>query len=115
MKSIKWALALVIVLLAFMVLTIGGVGVSLLLENQNSFCASCHTEPEVKYYQQSVQANVTTLVTFHVQKQTNCIDCHSGGGPLGDVLRDWSRESTTSCSSCPKLQAARHYFESVGG
>ena len=85
MKSIKWAVALGIVLVALVVLAIGGVGVSLLLENQNSFCASCHTEPEVKYYQQAVQANVTTLATFHVQKQTNCIDCHSGGGPLGRV------------------------------
>lgn len=65
------------------VLAIGGVGVSLLLENQDSFCASCHTEPEVKYYQQSLQPQATTLSSFHTQKQTRCIDCHSGGGPLG--------------------------------
>lgn len=68
---------------ALVLLAIIGVGGSLLLENQNSFCASCHTEPEVKYYQQSLQANSTTLASFHTQKQANCIDCHSGGGPLG--------------------------------
>ncbi len=60
-----------------------GAGVSLLLENQNAFCASCHTQPEVKYYEQSLQAQATTLASFHAQKQTSCIDCHSGGGPLG--------------------------------
>ena len=83
MNSIKWVIGLGVALIAFVVLAIGGVGVSLVLENQNSFCASCHTEPEAKYYQQSLQVNGTTLATFHVQKQTNCIDCHSGGGPLG--------------------------------
>jgi predicted CXXCH cytochrome family protein len=65
------------------VLAIGGIGVSLSLENQNSFCASCHTEPETKYYEQSLQANATTLASFHNQKEAHCIDCHSGGGPLG--------------------------------
>ena len=65
------------------VLVLGGVGVSLALENQDIFCASCHTEPEVKYYQQSTQSNPPTLAAFHTQKQTACIDCHSGGGVLG--------------------------------
>ena len=65
------------------VLTIGGVGVSLALENQDVFCASCHTEPEVTYYQQSTQSNPGTLAAFHSHEQTACIDCHSGGGILG--------------------------------
>ncbi len=79
----KFVLGFVVMLGVLAVLAVVGVGGSLLLENQDSFCASCHTEPEVKYYQQSVQANVTTLASFHAQKQTMCIDCHSGGGPLG--------------------------------
>jgi len=65
------------------ILVIGGVGVSLALENQDVFCASCHTEPEATYYQQSMQANPGTLAAFHRQKATACIDCHSGGGILG--------------------------------
>jgi predicted CXXCH cytochrome family protein len=68
------------------VLAFGGVGVSLALENQDAFCASCHTEPEVTYYRQSTQANPATLAAFHTQKQTACIDCHSGGGVLGRSL-----------------------------
>jgi predicted CXXCH cytochrome family protein len=100
MKLNKLVIAPGVVIGVLVVLAIGGAGVSLLLENQNSFCASCHTEPESKYYQQSLQTNVTTLASFHNQKQTNCIDCHSGGGPLGraqglqqgidDLLIYWS-------------------------
>ncbi len=78
---------LVIALVAGVVLVIavgvGGVGASLLLENQDSFCASCHTQPEEKYYQQSLAPQAGTLAAFHSQKTTRCIDCHSGGGPLG--------------------------------
>ncbi len=80
---IKVFFALVGVILAGAVLTVGGIGYSLALENQDSFCASCHTEPEVTYYNQSVQTNAVTLAAFHRQKKTACIDCHSGGGPLG--------------------------------
>ena len=65
------------------ILVIGGVGVSLALENQDAFCASCHTEPEASYYQQSTQPNPGTLAAFHTQKETACIDCHSGSGILG--------------------------------
>ncbi len=65
------------------VIAIGGVGVALALENQDAFCAACHTEPEVRYYQQSIESNPTTLAAFHTQKQTACIDCHSASGLLG--------------------------------
>jgi len=30
-----------------------------------------------------VQASPATLAAFHTQKQTACIECHSGGGVLG--------------------------------
>lgn len=72
-----------IAIVSMVILAIGGVGVSLVLENQDEFCASCHTEPEATYYQQSTQAKLATLAAFHAQKQTACIDCHSGGGILG--------------------------------
>ncbi len=65
------------------VLAIGGIGVALVLENQDPFCAACHTQPEVTYFQQSIQPQSTTLAAFHAQKQTACIDCHSGSGLLG--------------------------------
>jgi len=61
----------------------GGAVYGIQLENQDSFCASCHTQPETKYYQQSTATTATTLAAFHTQKQARCIDCHSGGGPFG--------------------------------
>jgi predicted CXXCH cytochrome family protein len=63
----------------------GGTAYAIQQENHDVFCASCHTEPESQYYQQSLQQNSTTLAAFHAQKSVRCIDCHSGGGPLGRV------------------------------
>lgn len=76
-------LIVVVTVVGAFVLAIGGVGVSLALENQDAFCAACHTEPEATYYQQSTQASAVTLAAFHTSKQTACIDCHSGSGPFG--------------------------------
>lgn len=61
----------------------GGTGYAIHLENNDAFCASCHTEPESQYYQQSLDKTATTLAAFHTQKNVRCIDCHSGGGPFG--------------------------------
>jgi hypothetical protein len=79
----KLFLLLAAVVVSVFVLAFGGIGVSLALENQDPFCASCHTEPEGTYYQQSMQSNPGTLAAFHREKQTACIDCHSGGGIQG--------------------------------
>jgi hypothetical protein len=53
------------------------------LEDHNSFCASCHTQDEENYYQQSLRSNPVDLAAFHEGKQTRCIDCHTGRGVLG--------------------------------
>jgi len=52
-------------------------------ENHNSFCASCHTQDEDKFYQQSLVAPVD-LASFHESKgASRCIDCHTGPGIIG--------------------------------
>jgi hypothetical protein len=79
----KIAFGLLLLVIASSVLAIGGVGIALALENQDAFCAVCHTEPEQTYYEQSTQAVPSTLAAFHAQKQTACIDCHSGSGTFG--------------------------------
>ena len=61
----------------------GGTAYAIQLENNDSFCASCHTQPESQFYQQSLAAQPATLAAFHTQKQVRCIDCHSGGQPFG--------------------------------
>jgi nitrate/TMAO reductase-like tetraheme cytochrome c subunit len=71
----------------------GGVAVGLVLEEQNDFCASCHTQPEVEYVMrlhatyQSVH-DIDDLATFHVvptsqnkqpkREPLKCISCHGG-------------------------------------
>jgi len=59
------------------------VALALNLENHDSFCAACHTEPESRYFQQSQDKSAPTLASFHTQKGVACIDCHSGSGSLG--------------------------------
>jgi hypothetical protein len=54
------------------------------MENQDSFCASCHTEGEQTFFDRSLAAASTDLASFHAAKKAaNCVDCHSGPGLLG--------------------------------
>lgn len=63
----------------------GGTAFALTLEQQDSFCASCHTQPEESYFEQSRNARPSTLAAAHAQKSqtVHCIDCHSGAGAFG--------------------------------
>jgi hypothetical protein len=65
---------------------IGSTAYALQLENHDAFCASCHTQPESQYFQQSLQQAAPTLAAFHTQKDVRCIDCHSGSGPFGRMV-----------------------------
>ncbi len=60
----------------------GTVGYGAHLENRNAFCASCHTQPETKYYEQSLAAPAD-LASAHAAKEVTCIQCHSGRGATG--------------------------------
>jgi nitrate/TMAO reductase-like tetraheme cytochrome c subunit len=52
-------------------------------ETHDSFCASCHTQPESTFFQRSTSAQPVDLASYHTTQQTRCIDCHSGQGILG--------------------------------
>jgi hypothetical protein len=75
------------------VFTVAGVGVVLAIagfvfaaqmEERDSFCASCHTQPESTYYQRRLASSAVDLASFHeIDKGTLCIDCHSGQGTFG--------------------------------
>ncbi|MBI3913936.1 MAG: NapC/NirT family cytochrome c [Chloroflexi bacterium] len=67
-------------------LGVGGVGGALALENQDAFCATCHTEPEVTFYQRSIQEKKVDLAAYHTAERTRCIDCHSGSGAWGRLI-----------------------------
>ncbi len=60
------------------------------IENKDSFCASCHVEPESTYYQASLKpAEAASLATFHAGEETRCIDCHSRRGIPGRLWSQW--------------------------
>lgn len=56
------------------------------MEEKDSFCASCHTEPESTFYTRAQQPAPVDLATFHGSKQNKCIDCHSGEGVSGRLV-----------------------------
>lgn len=71
------------------VLIFGGTAFALNLEQQDSFCASCHTQPEVRYYDQANAARPATLAAAHAHEKSQaarCIDCHSGAGAFGRLV-----------------------------
>lgn len=58
------------------------VGSATALENRDAFCASCHTQPEVEYFERTL-ASPSDLASAHAVR---CIDCHSGAGPFGRAV-----------------------------
>jgi nitrate/TMAO reductase-like tetraheme cytochrome c subunit len=72
-----WLLALIPAVL--IVLGVATVATAMSFENNDDFCASCHSEPESTFFKREAAAP-TDLASFHSTKQVNCIDCHSGVG-----------------------------------
>ncbi len=77
-------LYVVVALAAFgIVFTIAGFTFAATQEQHDSFCASCHTQPESTYFERSIAAQPVDLASFHTTQQVICIDCHSGAGITG--------------------------------
>ncbi len=72
-------------LLAFSLLAVGGFSFAAAQEENDSFCASCHTQPESTYFERSLAAAAVDLASAHRHEETRCIDCHSGIGLLGRI------------------------------
>jgi nitrate/TMAO reductase-like tetraheme cytochrome c subunit len=66
------------VLLAAILLTASGFAFAYTQEERDTFCSSCHTQPESTFYQRALDAQAVDLASFHTAKGTRCIDCHSG-------------------------------------
>ncbi len=79
LSRIHWS-AIAIPAAVVLVLMIAGFGVAANQEEHNSFCASCHTQPESTFYAQFQKGTSSDLATFHNTKDVKCIDCHSGSG-----------------------------------
>jgi nitrate/TMAO reductase-like tetraheme cytochrome c subunit len=67
----------------FVLVAGGGFAFAATQESHDSFCASCHTQPETNFLQNSTAAQATDLASFHTTHTTLCINCHSGQGIFG--------------------------------
>jgi nitrate/TMAO reductase-like tetraheme cytochrome c subunit len=92
----RWLIRLGILTSVLVILGIGGFFTASALEEHDSFCISCHTVPEVTYYNRaymsldSPKQPVYDLATAHylLSKEHSkgdfaCIDCHRGDSSLG--------------------------------
>jgi predicted CXXCH cytochrome family protein len=73
-------------LFAFIGLAFFGTGgiVMAHVEENDGFCASCHTQPESAYYQRALAAAAPVdLASAHTARNVPCIQCHSGAGVTG--------------------------------
>ncbi len=84
-KKLSVIMILAILAGAGLFLMITGFSIGASLEQHDSFCASCHTQPESTYVQRTTGSQPVDLASFHTTKNTNCIDCHSGVGIPGRV------------------------------
>lgn len=87
-KKFPWLVVLAVVLIGGAVVTVGGFVFAANMESHDSFCASCHSQPESAYYERSTAAQPTDLASFHTSQHTACIECHSGPGVTGRIAAE---------------------------
>lgn len=80
----RWTM-IAIPLAVILLLAVGGFIVAATVEENDSFCASCHTQPESTYYERSQSSTLSDLAGYHHTEDIKCIDCHSGEGIGGRI------------------------------
>lgn len=83
LKSKKWLIIVGLLALAGVAFAGGGGLYAANLENHDSFCASCHTQPESTFYERTLASSAVDLASAHAGENVACIDCHSGTGVVG--------------------------------
>ncbi len=92
-KFPNWAKWLSATVALIVVLVAGSLGVGAQLENNDQFCASCHTNPETTFVDRTTQPP-TDLASAHAAENVGCIACHSGEGFAGrlDAMKLGARD-----------------------
>jgi nitrate/TMAO reductase-like tetraheme cytochrome c subunit len=86
-KRVSVVLVLAAIFAAGVLFSAGGFAFAATQESHDSFCASCHTQPESTFYERSTGQPVD-LASFHTPQQARCIDCHSGHGVSGRITAE---------------------------
>jgi nitrate/TMAO reductase-like tetraheme cytochrome c subunit len=84
-KRSRWLWPLIAIVALAIIVTVSGFSYAATQEEHDSFCASCHTEPETTYVARAATAPPVDLASFHATEETRCIDCHSGVGVPGRI------------------------------
>ncbi len=79
----RWVLLIGAGILGFIVLSSSSVLYAAHLENNDAFCASCHTEPESTFVDRGQGGTAVDLASSHAGHGVHCIQCHSGPGAAG--------------------------------
>lgn len=85
-SSRRWLwIGLVAAVFLLVIAPLTAVGVSIHLENNQAFCAGCHTQPETTYVDRATAPQPADLASAHAHgdKAIACIQCHSGEGTQG--------------------------------
>ncbi len=84
-RNLRWLIPIMGVI-AVIILAGGGFLLAAHLEEDDVFCASCHTQPEATFYQRATDAAVD-LASSHKTKGSpvKCIDCHAAPGISGRI------------------------------
>ncbi len=98
-RWIQWMVGGVLLVIVFSASTLA---LGAQMENNDQFCASCHTQPESTFVDRT-QHPAVDLASAHKAEQVGCIACHSGEGVPGrlDALKLGARDLTAFIS--------RHY------
>ena len=96
MKWVKWVLERkwrgpVWVGIGLLLMIIAGFLVFSRVEENDAFCASCHSQPEATYFERAQSAKAIDLASAHAMLaqhdaaavSVRCIDCHAGPGLMG--------------------------------
>ena len=82
--TFKWRWPVWAALAAVLFLGAGGYFTTAHIEENDGFCASCHSQPESTFFQRSQAPVAVDLASkHHASWATRCIDCHSGPGVSG--------------------------------
>jgi len=82
-QKARWFSRIIIALALVLVFTAAAFAFGAHLENNDSFCAGCHTQPESAFVERTAAA--VDLASAHTPEQVGCIQCHSGAGWPGRV------------------------------
>jgi len=81
-NKFRWVTRIVIAVALVLVFAASALAFGAHLENNDAFCASCHTQPETTFVERTT-APAVDLASAHTPEQVGCIHCHSGTGMPG--------------------------------